>query len=297
MKIIVFGSCNIDTVYSVKSIVKAGETAAVEKIENFPGGKGFNQAVAAARAGAETLFAGCIGTDGDFLLDLLKKENINASLVRQIDGLTGRASIQVDANGENAILVSKGANGGITREHINEVISACSEGDIMLLQNETNGLEYILERARKAGVYTVLNPSPFGEYLRSLPVPADCVILNETEAREWAGSSDPLDFIAKFGSEFDIILTLGEKGGVYRLNGKTEKFNAYKADVVDTTAAGDTFTGYLFARLSSGADTQTAFSDAALAAAIAVSRSGAASSVPYLHEVLKKVSESVPLTF
>lgn len=297
MKIIVFGSCNIDTVYSVKSIVKAGETAAVEKIENFPGGKGFNQAVAAARAGAETLFAGCIGTDGGFLLDLLKKENINASLVRQIGGLTGRASIQVDANGENAILVSNGANGGITREHINEVISACSEGDIMLLQNETNGLEYILELARKAGVYTVLNPSPFGEYLRSLPVPADCVILNETEACEWAESSDPLDFIEKFGSEFDIILTLGEKGGVYSLNGKTAKFNAYKTDVVDTTAAGDTFTGYLFARLSSGSDTQTAFSEAALAAAIAVSRSGASSSVPYIHEVLEKFSEAVPRIF
>lgn len=297
MKIIVFGSCNIDTVYSVKSIVKAGETAAVEKIENFPGGKGFNQAVAAARAGAKTLFAGCIGADGGFLLDLLKKENIDTSFVRQIDGMTGRASIQVDANGENAILVSKGANGGITREHIDEVVSACEVGDIMLLQNETNGLEYILERARKVEAYTVLNPSPFDERLRSLPVSADCIILNETEACKWVQSSDPLDFLSKFGSEFDIILTLGERGGVYRLNGKTASFGAYKAEVVDTTAAGDTFTGYLFARLSSGVGIQRAFSDAALAAAIAVSRSGASSSVPRLDEVLEKADEAVPNDF
>ncbi len=297
MKIIVFGSCNIDTVYSVKNIVRAGETASVEKIENFPGGKGFNQAVAAARAGAETLFAGCIGADGGFLLDLLKKEGVDTSFLHQTDGTTGRASIQVDENGENAILVSKGANGSITREHVDEVISACETGDIMLLQNETNGLEYILERARKAKVYTVLNPSPFGEHLRSLPFPADCIILNETEACEWAQSSDPLEFLTKFGSKFDIILTLGEKGGVYRIGGKTAKFNAYKTEVVDTTAAGDTFTGYFFARLSSGVGTQRAFSEAALAAAIAVSRSGASSSAPYLHEILGKAEEAVPLFF
>ena len=143
MKILVFGSCNIDLVYSVKSIVRPGETLAVGELNQFPGGKGFNQAIAAARAGAQTVFAGCIGSDGEFLRRMLNEAGADTRSLLTVEGKTGQATIQVDEKGENAILIYPGANARITREHIRSALAGMERGDYLLLQNEINELPYI----------------------------------------------------------------------------------------------------------------------------------------------------------
>ena len=287
MKILVFGSCNIDLVYSVKSIVRLGETLAVGELNQFPGGKGFNQAIAAARAGAQTVFAGCIGSDGEFLRRMLNEAGADTRSLLTVEGKTGQATIQVDEKGENAILIYPGANARITREHIRSALAGMERGDYLLLQNEINELPYIVQCAAEAGLRTVLNPSPFDESLRGIDLSKlECVILNETEACAFARSGDPFDFIAQAGGLTDIVLTHG---------GRTERCCAYKTSVIDTTAAGDTFTGYLFASLCSGAAIGEACRTAAGAAAIAVSRQGAAASIPG-GEVAEWLKSAEPIT-
>lgn len=288
MKILVFGSCNIDLVYSVKSIVRLGETLAVGELNQFPGGKGFNQAIAAARAGAQTVFAGCIGSDGEFLRRMLNEAGADTRSLLTVEGKTGQATIQVDEKGENAILIYPGANARITREHIRSALAGMERGDYLLLQNEINELPYIVQCAAEAGLRTVLNPSPFDESLRGIDLSKlECVILNETEACAFARSGDPFDFIAQAGGLTDIVLTHG---------GRTERCCAYKTSVIDTTAAGDTFTGYLFASLCSGAAIGEACRTAAGAAAIAVSRQGAAASIPRKGEVAEWLKSAEPIT-
>ena len=287
MKILVFGSCNIDLVYSVKSIVRPGETLAVGELNQFPGGKGFNQAIAAARAGAQTVFAGCIGSDGEFLRRMLNEAGADTRSLLTVEGKTGQATIQVDEKGENAILIYPGANARITREHIRSALAGMERGDYLLLQNEINELPYIVQCAAEAGLRTVLNPSPFDESLRGIDLSKlECVILNETEACAFARS----------GGLTDIVLTLGEGGSVYSHGGRTERCCAYKTSVIDTTAAGDTFTGYLFASLCSGAAIGEACRTAAGAAAIAVSRLGAAASIPRKGEVAEWLKSAEPIT-
>ena len=262
MKILVFGSCNIDLVYSVKSIVRLGETLAVGELNQFPGGKGFNQAIAAARAGAQTVFAGCIGSDGEFLRRMLNEAGADTRSLLTVEGKTGQATIQVDEKGENAILIYPGANARITREHIRSALAGMERGDYLLLQNEINELPYIVQCAAEAGLRTVLNPSPFDESLRGIDLSKlECVILNETEACAFARSGDPFDFIAQAGGLTDIVLTHG---------GRTERCCAYKTSVIDTTAAG--------------------------AAAIAVSRQGAAASIPRKGEVAEWLKSAEPIT-
>lgn len=297
MKILVFGSCNIDLVYSVKNIVRPGETLAVGELNQFPGGKGFNQAIAAARAGAQTVFAGCIGSDGEFLRRMLNEAGADTRSLLTVEGKTGQATIQVDEKGENAILIYPGANARITREHIRSALAGMERGDYLLLQNEINELPYIVECAAEAGLRTVLNPSPFDESLRGIDLSKlECIILNETEACAFARSGDPFDFIAQAGGLTDIVLTLGEGGSVYSHGGRTERCCAYKTSVIDTTAAGDTFTGYLFASLCSGAAIGEACRTAAGAAAIAVSRQGAAASIPRKGEVAEWLKSAEPIT-
>lgn len=297
MKILVFGSCNIDLVYSVKSIVRPGETLAVGELNQFPGGKGFNQAIAAARAGAQTVFAGCIGSDGEFLRRMLNEAGADTRSLLTVEGKTGQATIQVDEKGENAILIYPGANARITREHIRSALAGMERGDYLLLQNEINELPYIVQCAAETGLRTVLNPSPFDESLRGIDLSKlECIILNETEACAFARSGDPFDFIAQAGGLTDIVLTLGEGGSVYSHGGRTERCCAYKTSVIDTTAAGDTFTGYLFASLCSGAAIGEACRTAAGAAAIAVSRQGAAASIPRKGEVAEWLKSAEPIT-
>lgn len=289
MKILNFGSCNIDYVYSVDHMVQAGETISAEKMEVFAGGKGLNQSIAAARAGAEVYHAGCIGTDGDFLRDLLKKSGADVTYLKQEDIKNGHAIIQVDTQGENSIVIYKGSNGVITEAYIDEVLSHFTAEDFLLLQNEINNLPYLIRKAAEKGMKIVLNPSPLNETISKIDLnDLYCLILNRVEATGFSNTDSPEGFIADMQERYPnlkIVLTLGKNGAIYADRTQTVFCPAFKVTAVDTTAAGDTFTGYLLSLLTKGADYAKALRLAAAASAIAVSKMGAAPSIPTMDMV------------
>lgn len=301
MKVLNFGSLNIDYVYKVDHIVKRGETISSESLNLYSGGKGLNQSVALGKAGAEVFHAGAIGEDGSFLVDILKDAGVNTDCVSVLsDVRTGNAIIQNDKDGDNCIILYGGANQAIEKDQIDKVLSGFEREDLLILQNEINNLGYIVERAHEAGMKIVLNPSPMDDKIRALPLEyIDYFILNEIEAAQILGecgnegeAPDGEALIAKLSEKFPhaaIVLTLGSEGSVYSDGETMVRQPIFKVKAVDTTAAGDTFTGYFFAELTKGGmsfDTiKTAMQKAAAASAIAVSRQGAAPSIPMPDEV------------
>ncbi len=219
MKILNFGSCNIDIVCVVDHIVRPGETISAESIEHFVGGKGLNQSVALANAGAEVYHAGCIGADGEILRSFLKNAGVNLKYLRVTDGKSGQATIQVDKNGENAIFLYKGANHEITKDYVDYVLSDFSEGDFLVLQNEINNVEYIADKACEKGMKIFFNPAPFNETAEKIDLSKIyCIILNETESSGYSGSENYKafsDFIRNNHPDLKAVITLGKDGCVY----------------------------------------------------------------------------------
>lgn len=294
MKILNFGSLNIDNVYQVDHFVRKGETISSKSLTLFSGGKGLNQSVALGRAGAKVWHAGSIGEDGLFLLETLRAAGVNVSCVRVLEeGKTGNAIIQNDAEGDNCILLYGGANQGITREQIDETLSHFSAEDFLVLQNEVNELPYLVQKAHEKGMRIVLNPSPMDEKVFEINLSfVDLFLLNELEAAELTGGTGtkPATMLALLQRKFPsacFVLTLGPQGAYYADAKQTIWQEIYPAKVVDTTAAGDTFTGYFLAAILEGKSVKASLELAAKAAAIAVSRPGAAPSIPKLDEVLK----------
>ena len=296
MKILNFGSLNIDNVYSVSHFVRAGETLASTSLNHYPGGKGLNQSVAFAKAGAKVFHAGLIGTDGKMLSDLLENSGVNVTFVRTLQNeVTGHAVIQVNADGENCILLHGGANQMVDDAFVNEVLSHFDKGDAIILQNEINNLDYIIKSAKKRGLVTVLNPSPFNEVITALDLSLiDYLIINETEGKELSGKTESEAIISTLQARYPalkIVLTLGKNGAIY-VSGDERCFQSIiEAPVVDTTAAGDTFTGFFFTTLFEGAAPEKALLLATAASSIAVSRAGAAVSIPTRAEVEAKICE------
>lgn len=293
MKILNFGSLNIDKVYTVPHFVSAGETLSSTNYEKFPGGKGLNQSIALAKAGAEVFHCGKISNDGLFLKDILSKSNVNTDWIDENGSTTGHAIIQVSSSGENCILLFGGANKEITIEQINLVLANFSTNDILLLQNEINHLEYIVETAHKRGIKIVLNPSPIDESLTTLDYSKiDYLILNEIEAKSITGE-DSMEKIFQqllsLNNQMKIVLTLGTQGVIYKDSSQEFSQAVYKVNAVDTTAAGDTFLGYFLSQISLHADIKKALQIASKAASIAVTRKGAASSIPTLKEVMESI--------
>ena len=290
MKILNFGSLNLDYVYSVDHFVRAGETISSSLMEQFCGGKGLNQSVAFARAGADVYHAGCIGAEGGILRRMLDDSGVNTKFVKTVsDVACGHAIIQVNKNGENCILLYGGANQAITDEFMDEVLSSFTEGDLLMLQNEINGLDKIIRKAKEKKMTVALNPSPFNEKITALDLSLiDWIILNETEGCEITGkqeASDILDTLLDHYPHMRVVLTLGSQGALYADTTRRVTQSIFPAHVVDTTAAGDTFTGYFFATLMSGAAPYTALRTATAASTLAVSRKGAAPSIPTATEV------------
>ncbi len=291
MKILNFGSCNIDYVYTVSHFVSPGETLSSEKLELFPGGKGLNQSIAIARSGAVVYHAGCVGKDGRFLLDIMENSGVDVSYVRVLDTQSGHAIIQVDSKGENCILLHGGANFQIETDYIDEVLSNFSAGDIIVLQNEISNLDYIIDKAYKLGMKIVLNPSPFNNKLKNIDLnKIFTLVLNEIEAFEFSGEKEPekiLQFFKKHYKKTAIMLTLGKKGSVYSgLDSDDAVFYpAFRVKAVDTTSAGDTFTGYFISGLLNGLDIKQILKISTAASAITVSRMGASTSIPTVGEV------------
>lgn len=292
MKIFSFGSLNIDHTYQLEHFVQKGETISAHQLQNFSGGKGLNQSIALARAGALVVHAGAIGEDGQFLLDEMQKSGVDISQVQILKDIpTGHAIIQIDASGDNCILLYGGANRRITTEYVDEVLSNVSEGDMLVLQNEINHLPYIVEEAKKKGMKIVLNPSPMDEKIFEIPLDKiDVFLLNEVEASQLVGENNLsaevlIKALQEKYQDAEIVLTLGEKGAVYSGKGMIYMQEAVKVKAVDTTAAGDTFTGYYLAGIVEGISVQESMKQASIAAAIAVGRKGASPSIPYKEEV------------
>lgn len=290
MRILNFGSLNIDHVCHVHQIVRAGQTICAYQAHSQPGGKGLNQSLAAARAGAEVYHAGCVGDDGLFLRHILFDSGVECSNIRLTDEQTGSAFIQVDDEGQNCIVVSGGANKAIPNELCEHLLEIFDDQTILLLQNEINQTPYLINLAYQKGLYIVLNPSPADDSLQACDLDkVNMLIVNEEEGQYLTGlpKDQMLSGLCAQYPKAEIVLTLGAKGAVYRKGDQTVFQPAVPTDVVDTTAAGDTFTGYLLASLCRKQPIQTAMQRAALAASIAVSRPGAADSIPYKKELEK----------
>lgn len=289
MKILNIGSCNIDHVYSLDHIVKSGETEATNRFDTFAGGKGLNQSIAAARAGAQVYHAGCIGCDGTFLEELMRKSGVDTSLVKRVDAPNGHAVIQVSSHGENAIFLFAGSNDMLDRAYIDGVLARFGAGDLLLLQNEVNDIAYIVEKAHERAIPIMLNPSPYNEKIKAVDfAKLSYLILNEVEAADITGLQDPaacLDYFKERYPQLKVMLTLGKNGSVFADGENMWRQPIYPVPVVDTTAAGDTFTGYFLAGIANGCAPQEILQTASLAAAIAVSRKGAAPSIPTREEV------------
>lgn len=293
MKILVYGSLNIDHTYQVAHLVREGETLASAAYTKHAGGKGFNQAIALAKAGLSPCFAGAIGADGTFLKDEMQALQIDTSNIQLLDVPTGHAIIQVDEAGSNSILLFGGANQANTAAQIDRVLSKFHAGDYLLLQNEISLGDILLRKASSRGLHIILNPSPMSPDLLTWPLHlVDWLILNEIEGADLSGKSDPDEIVSAIMARFHIphiVLTLGAKGAMYASAAVRLRQPAFPAAVVDTTAAGDTFTGYFFAGILRGADPDAALRTAAAASALTISREGAAKSIPFADEVARHV--------
>lgn len=288
MKIIVFGSFNIDLVYTLPHLPERGETLYCEKFEKHVGGKGLNQALAFKMAGAEVIAAGKVGADGDFLTDGLAAGGVDASFVDTSGAVTGHTVISVGPDGQNQMILFGGANREITPGYCDGILAAHPDADLIMTQYETSCVEYMLEAAKKAGIKTAVNPSPYVDKVKDLPWDRiDYIVLNEFEGSSITGMCDPCDVVralhALGGGR--VILTLGDKGSVYFDGEEEVRADAFRVDAVDTTGAGDTFTGYCLCSLLGGKKPADALKRAAAASAIEVTRPGAAETIPTADEV------------
>jgi ribokinase len=291
MRVLNFGSMNLDHVYRVDSFVRPGETKAALELTNHVGGKGLNQSIALARAGLDVYHAGKVGHEPEarLLVDTLKADGVNTDNIGISDAPTGHTIIQVDNNGANCILLFPGANADIDEPFIDQVLANFATGDMLLLQNEISGIGSIVRKAAARGMTIVMNPSPFDTKIASYPLElVDIFLLNEIESEGLSGEPDPEHAALVLGGRFPnskIVLTLGVNGSICVERGNVIHQKAYPVQAVDTTAAGDTFTGYFLAGLVEGLSTAEAMDLASRAAAICVTRPGAAESVPYRSEL------------
>ena len=281
-RIITLGSLNLDFTYQLPKPLEVGETLSSLSYRCGAGGKGANQSIAAARAGAEVYHAGRIGSDGALLRRTLADSGVKLDFLEEVETPTGHAVVLINDAGDNSIVLYGGANRTIDESFIDRVTSAANPGDILLLQNEVTCISHAMEAGRKAGMRVAFNFAPFDPKLApELPLSlCDFLFLNRIEAGGIAGKSDveeTLETLSRRFPETELVLTLGPEGAV-ALTPAGEQFHADspRVEVVETTAAGDTFIGYYLAAVLDGFDTGRALERAALCC----SRAGAAESIP-----------------
>ena len=296
MKVLNFGSLNLDYVYRVDHFVRPGETLSAVSQSVKTGGKGLNQSIALSRAGAEVWHAGCVGAGGGMLLDLLRENGVRTEFIRTVPELQGNAVIQVNEQGENCILLFGGSNRCVTKKQIDETVGAFSPGDWMLMQNEVNLPERAVRSAWEKGLVIALNPSPCDRRLDPVDFGMlNWLLMNETEAEQMTGETVPEKAWASLHGRYpdlSVLITLGDKGSLAWCvrNGVTEycRQNAVPVRAVDTTAAGDTYTGFFIAGLMAGLPLEECMRTASAAASLAVTRFGAADSIPAKEEVIRE---------
>ena len=289
MKILNYGSLNYDYVYTVPHIAAEGETISAEGMECHLGGKGLNQSVAIARAGSRVYQGGAAGSDGDRFFEFCAANGVSTEFIERMEGACGWAFIEVDSSSENCIVLYSGTNKRQSREHIDQVLESFEEGDLLILQNEINELPYLIDRAYERGMRIVLNPSPYNSQVEESDLnKIEFFLLNEVEGEQISGSREPekiLSYMKRRFPEAKVVLTLGSQGAVYQDSRQKICQPAFPAPAVDTTAAGDTFTGYFIHGIACQDSVRKSLESAAKAAAIAVSRKGAADSIPWAGEV------------
>ncbi len=290
MHILNIGSVNIDHVYEVDHFALPGETIASTRYGIFAGGKGFNQSIALARAGAPTRHVGAVGRDAAWLIERLQREGIDIAQIKATDMPTGHAIIQVARTGENAIVLHGGANGTVAAEDVARAVASCSRGDFLLVQNETSAVAEAIREGKRRGVKVVFNPAPMSPAVHDYPLQdVDLFILNETEAEDLTGRSTPelvrVDMVASF-PDAATVLTLGREGAVFMNATGILHQPGCAVKAIDTTAAGDTFIGYFLAEFMRTGEPVKALKLGCRAAAISVTRPGASDSIPWLQEVL-----------
>ncbi len=284
MAVLNFGSLNIDHVYEVPHFVRPGETLGSYSYTRHCGGKGLNQSVALARAGAEVFHAGKIGAEGDFLIHYLRDAGVDVQNITLSETPTGHALIQVDSSGENAIILYGGANREIAPDNADRVVQRFSGSDVLLMQNEISSTADIMLKAAGRGMEVFFNPAPMTKEVFTYPL--DTVrwfIVNEIEGAMLSGARRSVDIppaLLKKYPHARVVLTLGSQGVIYADTEGTLEVPAYRVKAVDSTAAGDTFIGYFIASLTGGGDVRSALEVACKAAALCVTRPGAAGSIP-----------------
>jgi len=296
-KVVVIGSLNMDLVTRAPRLPKGGETLIGQSFTTVSGGKGANQAVAAARLGAQVSMIGCVGNDayGEVLRGALLAEQIDCQAVSIVDGSSGVALIVVDDSSQNTIVIVPGANGALTSEAIDRFDSVIQAADVLICQLEVPdaSVGHALKRGRELGKTVILNPAPV-----SRPLPSDWyasidyLIPNESEASALSGVSvDSLETAQAAATRLialgagKVIITLGAQGSLFADGHRFEHFPASVVTAVDTTAAGDTFVGGFAAALAAGQDEAQAIRFGQVAAALSVTRAGAQPSIPVLSDV------------
>ncbi|WP_169569666.1 ribokinase [Sneathiella limimaris] len=293
--ITVFGSINIDQVYQVQDFPKPGETIIGKGYLEVPGGKGANQAVAARRSGAVVRMIGCVESSGmpNSALKYLISDDVNLDALQKVESPTGSASIWVSDQGENSIIVNPGANALIKAELVADESIANSAYLLMQMEVPVEENLKLIERAKSLAVQTVLNLAPVGKVPESILKSLDYLVVNEGEAEALAQMigmefSDHRQFLMQLSARFNLntILTLGADGVIASYNNEVFELPAKQIKVRDTTAAGDSFIGALFAELSFGTSFLEALAYAVNFASETCSRNGAQSSIPYKFDIL-----------
>ena len=292
MGVLIFGSLNIDIVTYLKRMPLPGETVLGDRFETFPGGKGLNQAVAAARAGGQVTMVGVLGSDAnsEVLKKVMDEENINNEHVRRIEGACGTAVIEVDQEGQNRIIVISAANSDLKSSDISEsLLKSITNKKILLSQLESpiTEVQKVFSRAKEQNFYTILNPAPASKIDDNFYKFIDLFIPNQFEA-EYFTNIKVVDFASAVQSGKKLIelgvgsalITRGEEGAVLVQKGFEKNFEAFKVRTVDTTAAGDAFCGALAVGLSEGLDLESSINFASAAGALSVQSKGATVSLP-----------------
>ena len=288
-KIINFGSINIDHVYRVPHLVKPGETLSSLDLVTGLGGKGANQSVAIARAGVSVAHVGRVFKGDRWAVALLASTGVDTDNIALIEGASGHAIIQVDDQGENAIVLHGGANQSFSIADIESALNHNQQARYLLMQNETNLLAETFELAQAKGIKIVLNPAPMTDNIKDLPLAKlDTLIVNQGEAEALCGAADidqMTQQMAALAPQTRVVVTLGGDGAMLLANGEVTHMNSPSVDVVDTTGAGDTFVGYFLAGVAEGMNDHDALQRACLAGSIAVTRQGAITAIPDRSEV------------
>jgi len=295
MKVLSFGSLNFDHVYQMDHFVMPKETTSSLSYSRGFGGKGLNQSIALAKSGLDVYHAGRVGFDGQPFIDYLQEYGVKVDyLKKDEETATGHAIIQV-SHSENCIILFGGANQLIDEVQIDEVLTHFEKGDLLLIQNEISSLTYLITKAHEKGLRIAFNTAPMDEKVFSYPLDLiDIFVVNEVEGKGLANiSSDNVEDVIvglqKTYPNKEIILTVGSLGSYY-ICGETVMYQeAYRVEAVDTTAAGDTFTGFYLASILRGEEVNTALRIAAKASSITVTKEGAAKSIPTLEQVLESM--------